>query len=142
MWVKCISKHAEQYDCQAKWQDADEKPRLKVSNGCRCGAGYTPPEALQSRPLTPAADVYQFGGLCYFMAVGSPTPTPLDPTTGTLFTSRALDDITIMAQKAMGSSSHKPVTLLCCTSTCLKAWPAASCALILHIPTSKLQPSL
>ena len=55
--------------------------------GCRCGAGYTPPEAQQGHPLTPAADVFQFGGLCFFMAVGSPPPTPSDHTTGTLFTS-------------------------------------------------------
>ena len=109
--------------------------------GCRCGAGYTPPEAQQGYPLTPAADVYQFGGLCYFMAVGSPPPTPVDYTTGTLFTSpppppdhtrdtlftsQPLDDITAIAQKAMGCSSSKPTNLFCCTSACLKALPAAA----------------
>ncbi|KAL3143095.1 hypothetical protein ABBQ38_003368 [Trebouxia sp. C0009 RCD-2024] len=43
----------------------------------RCGAGFLPPEAQQGSPLTPAADVYQFGGLCYFMALGSHPPNPL-----------------------------------------------------------------
>ena len=49
----------------------------EVCSGCRCGAGFTPPEAQEGTPLTPAADVYQFGGLCYFMAMGSYPPTPL-----------------------------------------------------------------
>ncbi|KAL3138439.1 hypothetical protein ABBQ32_006231 [Trebouxia sp. C0010 RCD-2024] len=43
----------------------------------RCGAGFLPPEAQEGSPLTPAADVYQFGGLCYFMALGSYPPNPL-----------------------------------------------------------------
>ena len=33
--------------------------------------GYVPPEAHQGGRLTTAADVYQFGGLCYFMAMGT-----------------------------------------------------------------------
>ena len=49
----------------------------KVGTGCRCGADFTPPEAQEGSPLTPAADIYQFGGLCYFMALGSYPPTPL-----------------------------------------------------------------
>ncbi len=36
-----------------------------------------PPEAHQSSPLTTAADVYQFGGLCYFMAMGTHPPAGL-----------------------------------------------------------------
>ena len=36
-----------------------------------------PPEALQGSPLTTAADVYQFGGLCYFMAMGTHPPAGL-----------------------------------------------------------------
>lgn len=56
---------------------------------CRCGAGFLPPEAQEGSPLTPAADVYQFGGLCYFMALGSYPPNPLPVhgfTTGTHYT--------------------------------------------------------
>ena len=37
---------------------------------CRCGVGYIPQEAHQSAALTTAADIYQFGGLCYNMATG------------------------------------------------------------------------
>ncbi len=44
---------------------------------CRCETGYVPPEAHQGRPLTTAADVYQFGGLCYFMATGTHPPAGL-----------------------------------------------------------------
>jgi len=36
-----------------------------------------PPEAHQGSPLTTAADVYQFGGLCYFMAMGTHPPAGL-----------------------------------------------------------------
>ena len=36
-----------------------------------------PPEAHQGSPLTTAADVYQFGGLCYFMASGTHPPAGL-----------------------------------------------------------------
>lgn len=42
----------------------------------RCGVGYVPPEAHQGAALTTAADVYQFGGLCYYMATGL-HPSPL-----------------------------------------------------------------
>ncbi len=44
---------------------------------CRCEEGYVPPEAHQGSPLTTAADVYQFGGLCYFMATGTHPPAGL-----------------------------------------------------------------
>ena len=44
---------------------------------CRCEEGYVPPEAHQGSPLTTAADVYQFGGLCYYMATGSHPPAGL-----------------------------------------------------------------
>ena len=44
---------------------------------CRCEEGYLPPEAHQGSPLTTAADVYQFGGLCYFMAMGTHPPAGL-----------------------------------------------------------------
>ena len=44
---------------------------------CRCEEGYVPPEAHQGSPLTTAADVYQFGGLCYFMAMGTHPPAGL-----------------------------------------------------------------
>ncbi|DBA99961.1 TPA: hypothetical protein ACH3X1_013835 [Trebouxia sp. C0004] len=43
----------------------------------RCEEGYVPPEAHQGRPLTTTADVYQFGGLCYFMAMGTHPPAGL-----------------------------------------------------------------
>lgn len=46
---------------------------------CRCEVGYVPPEALPHQPLTTAADIYQLGGLCYFMATGSHPPVSLDP---------------------------------------------------------------
>ena len=36
-----------------------------------------PPEAHPGSPLTTAADVYQFGGLCYFMAMGIHPPAGL-----------------------------------------------------------------
>ena len=44
---------------------------------CRCEEGYVPPEAHQGSPFTTAADVYQFGGLCYFMATGTHPPAGL-----------------------------------------------------------------
>ena len=44
---------------------------------CRCEEGYGPPEAHQGSPLTTAADVYQFGGLCYFMSTGTHPPAGL-----------------------------------------------------------------
>ena len=47
---------------------------LKITSGCRCGEGYTPPEAYLGARLTAAADVYQLGGLCYFMALGCDPP--------------------------------------------------------------------
>ncbi|KAL0030720.1 hypothetical protein WJX77_003621 [Trebouxia sp. C0004] len=43
----------------------------------RCEEGYVPPEAHQGSPLSTAADVYQFGGLCYFMAMGTHPPAGL-----------------------------------------------------------------
>ena len=48
------------------------------SGACRCAEGYVPPEARQNSPLTTAADVYQLGGLCYFMAMGRHPPASLD----------------------------------------------------------------
>ena len=45
---------------------------------CRCEAGYVPPEAGRGAPLTTAADVYQFGGVCYFMAMGCDPPYPCE----------------------------------------------------------------
>ena len=47
---------------------------VKMVCGCRCGEGYVPPEARLGACLTTAADVYQFGGLCYFMALGCDPP--------------------------------------------------------------------
>ncbi len=43
---------------------------------CRCGVGYIPPEAHQGAALTTAADIYQFGDLCYYMKTGL-HPSPL-----------------------------------------------------------------
>ena len=43
---------------------------------CRCGVGYIPPEAHKGAALTTAADIYQFGGLCYYMAKGSHLQMP------------------------------------------------------------------
>ena len=45
---------------------------------CRCEAGYVPPEAGRGAPLTTAADIYQFGGVCYFMAMGCEPPYPCE----------------------------------------------------------------
>ena len=45
---------------------------------CRCGVGYIPPEADQGATLTTAADIYQFGGLCYYMATGLHPPPLAD----------------------------------------------------------------
>ena len=49
-------------------------PDMMSSGACRCAEGYVPPEARQNSPLTTAADVYQMGGLCYFMALGCHPP--------------------------------------------------------------------
>ncbi len=38
-----------------------------------------PPEAHLQDPLTTAADVYQLGGVCFFMAMGYTPPGPLQP---------------------------------------------------------------
>ncbi|DBA91182.1 TPA: hypothetical protein ACH3X2_004059 [Trebouxia sp. C0005] len=43
----------------------------------RCEEGYVPPEAHRGSLLTTAADVYQFGGLCYYMATGTHPPAKL-----------------------------------------------------------------
>ena len=45
---------------------------------CRCGVGYVPPEAHQAGALTTAPDVYQSGGLCYYMATGLHPPPLAD----------------------------------------------------------------
>ena len=43
----------------------------EVSLQCRgCSQFYVPPEASQTCQLTPAADVFQFGGLVQFMLTG------------------------------------------------------------------------
>ena len=54
-------------------------PDMMSFGACRCAEGYIPPEARQSSPLTTAADVYQLGGLCFFMAMGRHPPASLDP---------------------------------------------------------------
>ena len=51
---------------------------MTCSGACRCAEGYVPPEARQNSPLTTAADVYQLGGLCYFMAFGCHPPASLN----------------------------------------------------------------
>ncbi len=53
------------------WASLIELLNHAFLGACRCEEGYVPPEAHQGSPLTTAADVYQFGGLCYFMAMGT-----------------------------------------------------------------------
>ena len=48
-----------------------ENQQSQVCAGdCRCHRAYVPPEASHTLGLTPAADVYQFGGTLHFMLAG------------------------------------------------------------------------